>query len=170
MTHSNYNVANRFQQPYNRGTRNRTYNFCQRRNDLAQRGETLVNVGAFLQSGALSAGRVRPLGAGQIDQTNLRNLLGLEAGHAILALLGEENRKHSMGSRARLVHVGRRDSTIHDTRWAKSKRQKRKRGENHNDTNNGEISAPELRNQKTPFPSISQSSNYRALLPSSIRS
>lgn len=51
-----------------------THDFGQCRDDFPEGGQRLVNIGALLETGAFCAGGVGTLGAGQINQGNLRDL------------------------------------------------------------------------------------------------
>lgn len=51
-----------------------TYHFSQSWDDFAEGGEWLVNVGAFLQAGAFSAGWIGSFWSGQIHKTDLTHL------------------------------------------------------------------------------------------------
>lgn len=73
-----------------------THHFSKSGNDLAQGGQALVDVGTFLEASALGTSRIRPLGAGQIDQADFGDLFCLETSHLIDTPLRKEYCKHSM--------------------------------------------------------------------------
>lgn len=89
-----------------------TYHFSKSGNDLAQGGQALVDVGTFLEAGALGTGRIRSLRTSQIYQADFGDLLRLQASHLIDTPLREEYCKHSMRAGARFIHIGSSNSSV----------------------------------------------------------
>ena len=85
---------------------------CQGRDDLAERGEALVDVGALPEPRALGARGLCALRAGQVDEGDLADLLGGEAGGRVVLVLREDDGEDGVRARRRLVHVGRRHSPV----------------------------------------------------------
>lgn len=84
------------------------YHFGESRDDFAESGQTLVDVGSFLESSAFGAGSVGSLRSGQIDQRYFADLLRRQAGRLIETALGEDQRENGVRPARRFVHVGGR--------------------------------------------------------------
>ena len=84
------------------------YHFSQGRDDFAQSGEALVDVGPYFEASAFGAGGVGPLRAGQIDQRDLAGLLRRQARRRVVAALREDEREDGVRAARRFVHVRRR--------------------------------------------------------------
>ena len=92
---------------------------CQGRDDLAERGEALVDVGALLEPRARGARRLGALRACQVDEGDLADLLGGEAGGRVVLVLREDDGEDGVRAGGRLVHVGRRHSPEEEERRGK---------------------------------------------------
>lgn len=73
-----------------------THHFSKSGNDLAQSSQALIDVSALFEASAFGTGRIRPLGAGQIDQADFGDFFRFQASHLIDTPLGKEYCKHSM--------------------------------------------------------------------------
>ena len=92
---------------------------CEGGDDLAERGEALVDVGALLEPRARGARRLGALRAGQVDEGDLADLLGGEPGGLVVLVLREDDGEDGVRAGGRLVHVGRRHSPEEEERRVK---------------------------------------------------
>jgi hypothetical protein len=76
------------------------------RDDLAQSGEALVDVGPLLEPRPLRPRGLRPLRARQVHQRDAAHLLGGEPAVRVVLVLGEDDGEDGVAAAAALVHVG----------------------------------------------------------------